>query len=363
MRSYGTGRVFKRGARWWVAYYVDGRERREGCGPKVKTKADAQKFLRQRLQAADLGMAASTATVNDLLDLFVADQRNRQRKAANRAEQRVRLIREALGEFRVSEVSSKRVAVFVENLRREKRQGSTINRYRAIWVRAFKLGSDAGLNVRAPHWPRMAENPPKRDYITDETFAKIVEKLAEPFRSVALAAYWTACRRGEILAWTWTNLDLAHKIVLIPEAKSGTPRRVPLAQPVWAALTVLAMIRDRDWPASPWVFTMDGSRPLTDNVFRCAWDRACKAAGVGKVRFHGLRHTAITNYRAAGVEEGTIMAMSGHTTRSVFDRYGIQPEERLHDAVSRLEKRIRTKYGQSTEKIAKTGGPEGSLTH
>lgn len=61
----------------------------------------------------------------------------------------------------------------------------------------------------------------------------------------------------------------------------------------------------------------------------------------------GLRHTAITNYRAAGVEEGTIMAMSGHKSRSVFDWYGIQPEDRLHDAVRRLEEQIRTKDGQT----------------
>jgi hypothetical protein len=57
------------------------------------------------------------------------------------------------------------------------------------------------------------------------------------------------------------------------------------------------------------------------------------------------------------------MAMSGHTTRSVFDRYGIQPEERLHDAVARLENRIRTKSGQSGENQAKTGDEKSATTH
>lgn len=39
------------------------------------------------------------------------------------------------------------------------------------------------------------------------------------------------------------------------------------------------------------------------------------------------------------------MAISGHRTRAVFDRYGIQPEAKLHEAMKKLETEIRTKDG------------------
>ena len=43
------------------------------------------------------------------------------------------------------------------------------------------------------------------------------------------------------------------------------------------------------------------------------------------------------------------MAISGHKTRAVFHRYGIQPQEQLREATARLENAIRTKFGQSQE--------------
>lgn len=43
------------------------------------------------------------------------------------------------------------------------------------------------------------------------------------------------------------------------------------------------------------------------------------------------------NMHAAGKEDGTAMAISGHKTRRVFDRYGIQPEKTLIDEVRRRE--------------------------
>ena len=194
------------------------------------------------------------------------------------------------------------------------------------------------------YWPRHAESAPKRDYVTLERFETVLAELSDPYRTVALAAFWTACRQGEIRRWRWEHLDLDARTVIVPETKSGTPRQVPLAQPVWAALAGLSMKRARDWPSCPWVFTLDGRDELSIWALRSAWLRACERAGVA-IRFHGLRHTAITNYRAAGVEEGSIMAISGHKTRAVFDRYGIQPEAKLREAADKLE----TQYGQNTD--------------
>ena len=97
-------------------------------------------------------------------------------------------------------------------------------------------------------------------------------------------------------------------------------------------------------------------------IGRCqrSWKTACKTAGPAVATgeperlFHDLRRSGVRNLIRAGVSETVDMRISGHKTRSVFERYNIVSERDLHDAARKLEN-----YVAERAKAAQPGHTSG----
>jgi len=88
----------------------------------------------------------------------------------------------------------------------------------------------------------------------------------------------------------------------------------------------------------PWVFHRTGKKVKGKRItrFTKAWRKACEKAGSPGRIPHDLRRTAVRNLVRVGIPERVAMQLTGHKTRSVFERYNIVSECDLVEAAKKL---------------------------
>ncbi len=168
------------------------------------------------------------------------------------------------------------------------------------------------------------------DVTTERVRAYIIHRQQEGF---------TGARESEILNLKWEQVDLERYTAHFEpgSTKNDQPRTIPLTGELLETLRIQKAACDSRFPECDYVFHRKGQRI---GNFQRAWKSACKRAGVSGRLFHDLRRSAVRNFIRAGVPERVAMAISGHKTRSVFDRYNIVAERDLHEAAGRLEKHL-----------------------
>ncbi len=117
------------------------------------------------------------------------------------------------------------------------------------------------------------------------------------------------------------HLDRKAGVLLIPETKTGTPRRVPLSSRALQALEGLPRRLD----GKVW-----GMRP--DSISQ-AFERVCGAARIEGLTFHDLRHEATSRLFEKGLNPMQVAAITGHKTLQMLKRY---THLRAEDLVERL---------------------------
>ena len=153
---------------------------------------------------------------------------------------------------------------------------------------------------------------PQRSRIPPETLQKLLQAIQECghrlLPHIITTALETGMRRGEILGLKWLDIDLERRLAYLADTKSGYARYVPLSH------RALAAINHMD-TKSEYVF------PMTGNAVRLAWERLKKSHGIEGVRFHDLRHEAISRMFDGGMTVPEVASISGHRTVSMLFRY------------------------------------------
>ncbi|MEZ5691148.1 MAG: site-specific integrase [Rickettsiales bacterium] len=132
-----------------------------------------------------------------------------------------------------------------------------------------------------------------------------------------LLALETAMRRGEIWGLRWDNVHLKERYIHLPETKNGTKRNVPLSSRAVVLIEKMQSVKNNTGK----VFTC--SETSTETIFR----RMLNLAGLKDLRFHDLRHEAITRL-AKKLDVLDLARMVGHRDpRSLMIYYNATASE------------------------------------
>jgi len=148
----------------------------------------------------------------------------------------------------------------------------------------------------------------------------------------------TGCRLNEIMTLKWEFVDLADKVLRLPDSKTGA-KMVHLGQPATELLGAANRI-----DGNPWVVTgtLPGQR-LSD--LQPFWQRVRARAGLKVVRIHDLRHTFGSTAVASGQGLPMIGKLLGHTQVQTTARYAHLAAEPVKIAADTVANSLRHALG------------------
>ena len=115
-------------------------------------------------------------------------------------------------------------------------------------------------------------------------------------------------RRSEMLRLRWCDLDLENGFASLYDTKNGEDRRVPLTRRCAEVLRTVPQDHEK-------VF------PISANCLRLAWVRARNKAEITDLRFHDLRHEAVSRFFEMGMSVPEVALISGHKDVRQLFRY------------------------------------------
>jgi hypothetical protein len=354
---------------WWISFFANGKRFRESTG--TESKRQAEDLLKEREGRVVTGQPilprADKVTFEQVVEDLLAYYTTTGTRELAEAEGRLRHLRAHFAGWRVVAIDRGAITTYISTRQEAGAANGTINRELGVLGRALRLAARNGKRVRVPGFGDLKpkEAAARQGFFEDQQYEAVRRHLPEDLQIACDVMFNFGWRKAEVLGRSarkgthprperdgicLKDLDLEAGTVRLwgGETKNGEGRIVYLTPELKASLAAqVARVKTLERQLGriiPHLFVHRQAKapglvgtPIRD--FRKAWKTACRRAGVPGALRHDFRRTAVRNLVNAGVPERVAQTITGHKTRSVFDRYQIVSPADLQAAAGKLAAR------------------------
>jgi len=360
--------LYKRKNTWWTDFSVNGQRFRQSLDTTDWREAQSnEKELIAQAQAGKLSVAGQSfarLAFTEALERYLTDRSAHVTPRSKRTESdHAKPLRESFGAMPLTRISAEVIVAYIRQRKEKGISNVTVNMEIGILRRVLKRGK---------RWSLIADEVPRLPERRDIGRALSFDQKARLLRIAAIKPEWDTARLAAILALNttmrgcelkglrWRDVDWMERTIMIQRSKTTAGERViPLNSNAW---TVILSLREKaknlfgenleaDWyvfPHAEGYSKPDPKRPMSG--WRSAWrsltraincpvcgqlqqpakvcaNDECKAdisnvkSSLHGLRFHDLRHHAITELAESQASERTIMAISGHISPRMLEHY------------------------------------------
>lgn len=326
-----TRRISKSGH---VTYMVQIRRRVEGKQYSLSNTfghlRNAKNWRNKRLLEIEVdGFPIQVISETTIADV-IRDRLARGKQVGRSAKQNLEFIRESeFGDTKVSTLTQKQLYDFADLLLAGERSPQTVAGYMVHLAATLKWAKRRGalipiavvIDAMEVLWEdELLARSEERDRRPElEELDKILKAIVAnrrqkiPVATIMVFAIFSARRLGEICRLRWEDLNISESRVLVREMKHPRKKK---KNNVWCDLPPEALKIILSMPrTSEFIF------PYNPRSVGTAFRRHRDKVGVIDLRFHDLRHEAISRLSEMGMLQSFVAKTSGHKGESCLERY------------------------------------------
>lgn len=352
-------KVRKRGKKYFLDYYAQGRRFRQTFG---ENKAKAEDEAAMRRAEILQGRSHLPPGLDLTFEAFSREYMEKYSKGRKRAWQRdevsLKKLNPFFGSYLLGQIKPFLIQSYIAK-RQETVKDSTINRELALMKSVYSKAIDEGLAVANPvkKVKLLREEKPPIHVLTREEVQRLLDACTDYFRPFILIAYKTGMRSGEIRELKWPEVDLAANRVTVLHGKGDKRREIIFDDELHDVLAALKAHK-----ISEYVFVSNKTKREISS-FKTAFHNALRKSGLPKFTMHTLRHTYASRMLQAGADIRTVQENLGHASIMTTQIYLHSSEEAKRKAVLMLKKFDFEEIGHKPGTVLEMGEKTQALSH